>query len=532
MDQQIRHAQQRLFAISAGRFALRGAFYAACATALFIVALKFYPLDMEPLPWSLWAIGAAAVLAGASAALAMATREQAAVEIDLRAGLAERLSSALTLAPRSAGDPVVQAVQRDAEACAARVNVRRLFPFDWPWEGRYLAVPLAALLVCHFALPDIDPLGRKAEIKQRKERQALLAKQAAALAEIKKQVVQGVSSKDKNLGKLEQDFDQVADELKKPGMTKPKAMAKLSKLADALQERRRQLAQQMTPKLPRALERRLQVAKKAAEAMNKGDMAEAGKQLEQLAKKLTEGELSPKDLEKLKAELADLAGALQKTNPDLAKALAQAAEKLDAQDVAQAAQKLADAGLKLEELQEMLDQLAAMDAALAQVQKLQKDLGQQDKHSVCRGCGMPLHCDHPLCDAAAGGDCPLGKDCPFSAGFCPNCGAACAGKGPGMGKRGQGQGRALGVPPDTPTDVEPTKVKGMRSKAKPIGMYFTRGAGKAGKSKVKASAVLRELKASAEEALIKERIPQGQKEYIRRYFDTIEPEMKQARDAD
>jgi len=545
MHRTLKQVQRRLLAHAAGQFALRGAFYAACAGGAVVLGFKFYPFDVNPLPVALWAIAAAALVAGACAHCVRPTIEQAAVETDIRAGLAERLSTALTLADQAESNPVVQAVQRDAQARAGTVDVRQHFPFEWPWEGRYLAIPIVALLVVHFALPDIDPWGRKAAIRERKDREALLAKQAAKLAQLKRKVVKGTTGKDRELEKIEQEFDQLAEELKTPGMTKPRAMAKLSKLADALERRRKNLGKQAAPKLPRALERRLKIAKKIAEAMNKDDLKDAAEQLKDLAQKLNEGKLDKGKLEQLKQELKDMADALQKTNPELAKALKQAAQQLTAEDVAKAAQKLADAGMKMEELQEMLKQMQDMEQALAQVAKLQKQLGHHKHYTRCRGCGKPLHCNNPLCDAAAGGECPSGKQCPFESGFCPECtalGAAIAmmgqgqgggkgkgkgGKGGGMHGPGRGKGGDWGELPDVDVDFQATKIKGMRSKAKPLGVYFTRGAGKAGKAKAQAVEVVREFRAAAEEALVKERIPQGHKDYIRKYFDTIQPEKKE-----
>ena len=107
--------------------------------------------------------------------------------------------------------------------------------------------------------------------------------------------------------------------------------------------------------------------------------------------------------------------------------------------------------------------------------------------------------------------------------------AAAGVQGLGGVERGGGE---VGLLRDDPVDFKPSKIKGMRSKSKPLGIYFTRGAGKVGKSKVKQTQVVREFKAAAEEALTRERIPQGYKNYIRQYFNTIEPEKKQAQKAE
>ena len=538
-----------MLAILMGRLALRGGFYAACAGAGAVLVLKFYPLDIDFLPWAACAIAAAAALAALVGLFAAPGLNAAAIETDRRSGLAERLSTALALAPQAETNAVVKAVQKDATAHAAGLDVGKLFRFESPWEGRYLSVPLLVLVACHLALPEFDLWGRRASIRERKEQLALMTRQAAKLRDIKEKMAKGAGDS-KDWGDLEANFEQTAQELTRPKMTRPKAMAKLSKLAQALEQRRQRLAGKGAATLPKALERRLKLTKRLAEAMNAGKMGDAAKELRSLAQKLADGSLSAKAREQLKQELAAVAEALLKQNPGLAKALAEAAEKLTDNEVAQAADALRDAGLDMKELQQMLQQIDKMDRAIAQLAQLKKDLGGQGPFAICRGCGCPIQCDNALCDKMAGGECPLGGQCPHACGFCPACRAAglcdgmCVGvagrgamqgkgkggKGPGMRGPGQGRGGEVGDMPDADTDFEPSKIKGMHDKAKPLGLFFTRGAGKKGKSKVKATAVVRELRQAAQDALAKERIPAGHKRYIRQYFNTIEPDKKRIKD--
>jgi len=97
-----------------------------------------------------------------------------------------------------------------------------------------------------------------------------------------------------------------------------------------------------------------------------------------------------------------------------------------------------------------------------------------------------------------------------------------------MGGPGQGRGGWMAGIEDPSVKFQATKIKGERTKAKPLGVFFTRGAGKKGKSTVKAMPVIQEFKQAAEDALTRERIPAGYKSYIRRYFSTLEAEKKVA----
>ncbi len=548
MEEILRRARRRLWRGRIGRRAWQGAFYAACAAALAALALKFYPLCLRPLPWLLAAVGVGAALAACAAALHPPSLDQAALELDLRAQLAERLSSARLLAAEADGNPAARAVLRDAEARAAGLDVASLFPFPWPREARWLAAPLAALLLVELALPVFDPWGRRAALREAEERQALLESQAEQLLLVKRRVVPRGRQPDKDAQEIAQEIDAAVKAFRAPNMTRAKAMARLSRLADMLERRRDQLARNAPPNLPRSLERRLTLARAFARAMAKGQLKAAARQLNLLADKLAKGEIKPKEAPRLKEELKALAKEIRKTNPKLAKALAEAAGKLSAKDIQQAAKTLAKAGASLKELKEMLQQLREMDAALAKVAKLQKQLGRKHRYTRCRICGRPLHCDNPLCDAAAGGECPLGDRCPFICGVCPECralGLAIAalgelrdegqgqgqgegrgqgrpGRGGGMQGPGRGRGGHWGELPEEKVQMEATRIRGMRSNAKPLAVYFTRGAGRKTPSKVKAAAVARRFRAAAEEALAKERIPQSEKEFIRRYFNTIE----------
>jgi GNAT superfamily N-acetyltransferase len=74
----------------------------------------------------------------------------AAVEVDRRFGLKERLSSALALDEQAAGSSVGQALIADAEGRAARIDVRDQFPIRLDRRLAWLLAPIAAIIALGF----------------------------------------------------------------------------------------------------------------------------------------------------------------------------------------------------------------------------------------------------------------------------------------------------------------------------------------------------------------------------------------------
>jgi len=111
-------------------------------------------------------LGASFVVAISWAFATRPSAKYAAVAIDEKLGLKEKLSTALFM--RTSDDPFAQAAVKDAEQTASNVamNLRQHFPMQFPRRG-YLTVLLAAIAFCTGAfLPQMDLFGKEEKSKQ------------------------------------------------------------------------------------------------------------------------------------------------------------------------------------------------------------------------------------------------------------------------------------------------------------------------------------------------------------------------------
>ena len=98
-------------------------------------------------------------------------------------------------------------------------------------------------------------------------------------------------------------------------------------------------------------------------------------------------------------------------------------------------------------------------------------------------------------------------------------------KGPGMGGPGEGRG---GVRSKAPDDVglEKTRIKGTLGKGSAATLGFFRGDPAKASPTVEYGELYSEYQEEAKDALTKEEIPLGQKEFVKEYFESIRPKQK------
>ena len=103
-----------------------------------IAVPKIWPLNVDAHIWNWgWIAGSLAVGLAAGIAWVFRRREtqlDAAIELDLRFGLKERVSSALNLSPLERETDVGKALLRDAQHRVKRIDVREHFRPDWNWH--------------------------------------------------------------------------------------------------------------------------------------------------------------------------------------------------------------------------------------------------------------------------------------------------------------------------------------------------------------------------------------------------------------
>ena len=261
-----------------------------------------------------------------------------------------------------------------------------------------------------------------------------------------------------------------------------------------------------------------------------GNAAAAAQKAKDLKKKLAEGNLSKSEKKKIAEELkkmSEMLGKDSKLGEALAQALANAGENLDANSLDGALGAMKDMQLSLEDLASALDQMAKLDSAMADLGEWKQEL--MGPSQYCRDCGKKLKpCKKPgNCKGECGDDHACAGTC--SGGQCNSKGyragiAVSFGNG-GMGGAGRGQGNQVGELPDAGGDFKPTVAPGSMTKGKMLANILQKGAPEVGTEATAeyVPGAFVEVQQQAENALTKEEIPDGAKEFVRQYFGAIDP---------
>lgn len=304
------------------------------ATGMFAVAAiaisvdKYYPFGAT---WQLAlgvAAGATAIASLIAGAMTSRSELAAAVELDRRCGLEERVSTALALRPfaeseaegKSAAEVAARrAVEADAERAVAKVDVSESFPLSPTRRLAWPLVPVAAAIVLALwlspAVPPVSPTAAAAE-----QVQAQMKETAATLE--KKLEEKKTEAEKLKLVEAQKLLEKLQDEARKikaaTEVDQKETLVKLNDLAKQIQERRDQVAgaDAMKKQLSRLRAKNPGTSEKLTKALGDGNFKAAAEQIEQLKKELESGKLD----EKQKQQMADQLDRLQKQVSQLAKA--------------------------------------------------------------------------------------------------------------------------------------------------------------------------------------------------------------------
>ncbi|MCC6428495.1 MAG: hypothetical protein IT435_16960 [Phycisphaerales bacterium] len=283
-------------------------------------------------------------------------------ELDDRAGLRESLSTAMCVSKEE--DPWSKAVVETARQRAVSVKVRDAVPIEAPRLWPVTVAAAGALVLAWLVVPNWDILkilAKKDEIQ--KQQQELVA--AKTDVEQRTQKLEALLEKAKVQLKDEKpdeatDQAKKAEELKNPEEVRRAAVKRISEVADRLSQMKdSEKAQQME-----ALKDQLRQLRQSTDGplneferqLARGNFDNAKKELEDLAKKMSEGSMSKEDAAKAKAQLENLSKQLDKIAADK-KELQNSLEKqgLTKEQAKELMQKAGAADPK--ELQKALDQL-------------------------------------------------------------------------------------------------------------------------------------------------------------------------------
>lgn len=293
----------------------------------------------------------------------------AAVEVDRRFGLRERLSSALALDPQSAESPVGQALLADAESRASRIDVRDQFPIRMDRTAGWVLLPLAAIGLLSL-IPDArspEPVPVTQVVNNSKPIELAVAVARKSLEEKAKQLEEkGLKDAAADLESLARKLDSLPSgqaDLKK------ETLIKLNDVKDQIDKQRSSLGdvESLKQNLSKLKEAGPGPAEKLNQALAEGDFEKARELVKDLARKLKEGQLSERERKQLADQLQKMAEAADK----LVKEQEQAKRDLEEQ----IRQAQAEGNLeKATELQKKLEQRQARERQLEQLKKAAENL--------------------------------------------------------------------------------------------------------------------------------------------------------------
>ena len=543
IKRQVIRARRRMIAQQFLSIVTWSLFATLLITALGLAVPKLWVLQVDPNTWC-WSwlgggLGAGLLLALVWTWLVRHGAMEAALEIDRRFGLKERVSSSLALTPNELESDVGQALVHDAVDSVQRIDVCENFPVSMPWHAMLPLVPAAIIFLLAVLVQNAVPetAGQAAassgtESQQVKNSAEALKKRLERLENKAEQ--QGLKDMDVLLKDLQKGLDELTS---KQEVDRKNAMVKLNDVAKNLEQRRDLLggADKIRQQLNKLKDLDGGPADKMAQAMKDGDLEGALKELKKLQEALQEGQLTDdqkqqlaKQVEQFKNKLQDAVDAHEQAKrgleEDIRKRLAagdlegagKAQQQLDQlnklNDQMSRLQQMAD---KLGQCQQCLQHGDAKDAA-AQLEQLAQDLQE------LQGDLQKLQTLNDVLDQIADAkQCMNCKHCNGQG--CEACMGLNGGQQEGPPGRGLGEGQGQGDRPEQKTDTSfyETQVRGKVQPGEAVRTGSAGGANRAGRSLEEVKDQIRSSLDQDPEPLTDVRLPRNEREQVKEYYQRL-----------
>jgi phage shock protein A len=522
--------------------------FAALASAAIAVALpRLVAIHSLPDHWdAIWLIAASVIGLGVAAIwtyFARRTDLEAAIEVDRRFDLRERVASSLSLSADDQATDAGQALVNDAIRAVSRLDIASKFRLQlsrraWlPLVPAAIAFALVIFVDPREAASNLDPnsaANTQAQIKNATESARKKLEEQHKLAD-----KQGL----KEAGDLFKQIEQGTKELtEKKDIDRTKAAVKLNDLAKQLEERREQLGGK------EAIQKQLQSMKsmgagageKVAQAIKDGDWKKATEEIGKLTKQLQEGKLDDKAKEELAKQLGEMkdkleaaAEAHQQAADDLKKQIEQQKRDGNLTKAGELQQKLDD----MQKQQPQMDRLRQMARHLGQVQQgLQNGNSGQAASALSQMAQQmnemekEANSEAPILDAAMN-QLELAKDamvCPNCQGkgceFCQGGGKPIDGQNPnGRPGQGLGQGKGTGPRPEerNNTNLRDTQVHQNPGRGSAVFGGLVEGPNIKGQVEQSIKEEMASQAAEPADPLTIERLPRNQRDQAEQYFDAL-----------
>ena len=544
LKNQVRQARRRLLLEQFLRNVSWSLFAALCVAALALGIPKLWHLPVDAQTWTIvWIAGATAaglIVAGVWTFVIRRSTIDAAIEIDRRYGLKERISSTLALSDREIKSDIGQALVNDAMRQSRRIDVRDQFQVRATWISLLPIVPgiLAAMFVLvPNAASDNSAKAKSTESASKKQ----IKKSTEELRkEIEKRRKSAEEAGLKNAEDLFKELEQGVGNLNRQQMgDRKRALSKLNDLADTLKKRRSELGGRdaLRSQMKSLKDVKRGPGDKIVRSLKNGDLPQAMEGLNQLRDQLKNGELSEQQQKALAEQLEQMAKNMQQmvsAHEDAKRQLEQQIQrKLNSGD-------LSGAG----DLQRKLDQLKARDPQMNRLGQMASKLSQSAESSrQCDSSQTAQQLGEMISDLEAMQrefdelelleDAMDQIDMSKMAMNCSNCQGAgctmCQGFGSGMGQNqngqgdGLGEGRGRGDRPERENDTQyyDSQVRGQIGKGRAVVVDYVNGHNLAGEAREGIKASLDTAKRAIDDPLAGQRMPRGHRQQAEQYFDAF-----------
>jgi hypothetical protein len=533
-------------------------FLAVCGWSLFATLLiaaiglaipRIWVLSVDKPVWDWSWIGgglaAGLLLAGIWTYAIRRSRLFAAIEIDRRYGLKERVSSTLALSPEEVRTDIGQALMSDAVRRVERIDVREQFAVSPNWR---LLLPLApAIALLALALL---PNATIKEAGATSEQPAEIQKQIKTATQKLQEKIRENQKRNEELGlkdndmlkEMNKELDKLAN---KDTVDRKDAMLKINDLAKEIEKRKQDLggADKMRKELDKLKDIAKGPADKMTEALKDGDFGKAQEEMQKLKDDLKAGKLSKEDMEKLAKQMEQMKDKLQQAAQDQKEARErmqqQIEQKLAEGNVAEAAklqQQLDQMSQNADQQQQMMQELAEklgmaaqalkeggdpqqamqqLDKLSGDLQKLQEQLDQlenlQEVLDQLEDAKDAMKCQS--CQGAGCAECQNNGDG-------DNDGKK-KGKGKGDKAKNRGQGEGLRDEEQTDKSFYETRVAADPKAGESVRIGDAGGPNKAGKTQEAIKEEIRSALAKEPDALEDVTLPRDQRENAKQYFERL-----------
>jgi len=521
-------------------------FAALILAAIGLAAPKIWPLSLDQQVWLMsWIGGSLAAGLIVAAIWTYAVRRsalEAAIELDLRYNLRERISSTLALTKEELETEAGRALMSDAVRRVERIDVREQFGIAPNWRLALPLIPALAIVGLLF-IPDAAFKQAEAAATQQAEQKKVVKKATEKLqqklAEKAKQAEEeGLKDADL-LKEMNKELNKLAS---KEGADRKNALIKINDLQKEVEKRKAELGG--ADKLRKELDKLGKIEKGPAEALAKamkdGNFEKAKEELEKIKDDLKNDKLSKEEKEKLANQLEQVQQKLQQLKEAQAEArkelereiekklaegdlgeaarlqqqldeMQQQARQMDqlmdklGDKLSQAAKALKDGEGKmqqdaLDQLAQDLDQLKEQLERLDQLDELQGELADAKNAMNCE------QCKGAGCKACEGNGSKRGKG---------------DGKGNGIGD-GLGEGQGKGNRPEEETDSNffDSRVAGDPKAGESVRIGDAGGKNIAGKTVIEVRQEVQEsLKKRESDPILEQALPRDQRENARQFFE-------------